>query len=75
MKIRIVVGYNDKKLSRYVKAGEELDVDDARGKEIINTKDYKGRNIAEEIKEKDNKKTKATEEKTPGVAEKVSKDK
>lgn len=45
MKVKCVANYNDLQLKRLVKAGEELDVTDARAKALV------FRNVAEAINE------------------------
>ncbi len=61
MKLKVLIGYNDKELKRYVSLGEVIEVTSARGKALEKVKDYRGRNIVERISEEDKQK-KSTEE-------------
>lgn len=63
MKLKVLIGYNDKELDRYVNLGEIIEVTEARAEVLEKVKDYLGRNIVERIKEEDKQK-KISEEAT-----------
>lgn len=53
MKLKVLIGYNDKELDRYVSLGEIIEVTEERANVPEKVKDYLGRNIVERIKEED----------------------
>ena len=57
MKLKVLIGYNDKELDRYVSLGEIIEVTEARDNVLEEAKDYLGRNIVERIIEDKNKKS------------------
>lgn len=53
MKLKVLIGYNDKELDRYVNLGEIIEVTEERANVLEKVKDYLGRNIVERIKEEE----------------------
>lgn len=53
MKLKVLIGYNDKELDRYVSLGEIIEVTEERANVLEKVKDYLGRNIVERITEED----------------------
>lgn len=64
MKLKVLIGYNDKELDRYVNLGEIIEVTEERANVLEKVKDYLGRNIVERITEEDKKKKIRKEEAT-----------
>ncbi len=70
MKLKVLIGYNDKELGRYVSLGEIIEVNEERAEVLEKVKDYLGRNIVERIKEEDKYKEpkgQAQEDKVPDI--------